>query len=113
MNFFISEALAETPAVASSAQQGNPFVTVIMLGVLFAAFYFILIRPQAKRAKEQKTMIAALAKGDEVVTGGGVLGRIAELGDAYLTVEIAKGTEIKVQRGAIQSVLPKGTIKSA
>jgi preprotein translocase subunit YajC len=83
-----------------------------MLGVLFAAFYFILIRPQAKRAKEHKAMIAALAKGDEVVTGGGVLGRVTNLGDSYVTVDIAEGVEIKVQRQAIQTVLPKGTIKS-
>jgi preprotein translocase subunit YajC len=83
-----------------------------MLGVLFAAFYFILIRPQAKRAKEHKTMIAALAKGDEILTSGGILGRITELGDVYVTVEIADGVLVKVQRPAIQAVLPKGTIKA-
>jgi len=80
--------------------------------VLFAAFYFILIRPQAKRAKEHKTMIAALAKGDEILTSGGILGRITELGDVYVTVEIADGVLVKVQRPAIQAVLPKGTIKA-
>ncbi len=111
MNFLISEAWAEAPA-AGAPPQGSPFVTLIMLGVLFAAFYFILIRPQAKRAKEHKTMIAALAKGDEVVTAGGVLGRVTNLGEAYVTVDIAEGVEIKVQRHAIQTVLPKGTIKS-
>jgi preprotein translocase subunit YajC len=89
MSFFISEAWAEAPTAAAGAQQGSPFVTLIMLGVLFAAFYFILIRPQAKRAKEQKAMIAALAKGDEVVTAGGVLGRITNLGEAYVALEIA------------------------
>jgi preprotein translocase subunit YajC len=83
-----------------------------MLGVLFAAFYFILIRPQAKRAKEHKTMIAALAKGDEILTSGGILGRITELGDVYVTVEIADGVLVKVQRPAIQAVLPKGTFKA-
>jgi len=108
----ISDAWAEAPAAASAPAQGSPFVTLIMLGVLFAAFYFILIRPQAKRAKEHKSMIAALAKGDEVVTGGGVLGRVTNLGEAYVTVDIAEGVEIKVQRQAIQTVLPKGTIKS-
>lgn len=114
MNFsLISEAWAEAPAAAGAPPQGSPFVTLIMLGVLFAAFYFILIRPQAKRAKEHKTMIAALAKGDEVVTAGGVLGRVTNLGEAYVTVDIAEGVEIRVQRQAIQTVLPKGTIKSA
>jgi preprotein translocase subunit YajC len=114
MNFLISEAWAEAPAAAAGAPpQGSPFMTLIMLGVLFAAFYFILIRPQAKRAKEHKAMIAALAKGDEVVTAGGVLGKVTELGEGYVTVDIAKGVEIKVQRQAVQTVLPKGTIKSA
>ena len=113
MNFLISNAWAEAPAAAGAPAQGSPFVTLIMLGVLFAAFYFILIRPQAKRAKEHKAMIAVLAKGDEVVTAGGVLGRIADIGEAYATVEIADGVAIKVQRQAIQTVLPKGTIKSA
>ncbi|WP_372524008.1 preprotein translocase subunit YajC [Sulfuricaulis sp.] len=112
MNFLISDAWADAPAAAGAPAQSSPFVTLIMLGVLFAAFYFILIRPQAKRAKEHKTMIAALAKGDEVVTGGGVLGRVTNLGEAYVTVDIAEGVEIKVQRQAIQTVLPKGTIKS-
>ena len=111
MSLFISEAWAEAPA-AAGAPQGSPFVTLIMLGVLFAAFYFILIRPQARRAKEQKAMIAALAKGDEVVTAGGILGRIANLGEAYVALDIAEGVEIKVQRQAIQTILPKGTIKS-
>jgi preprotein translocase subunit YajC len=112
MNFLISEAWAQAPAAGAPAQ-GSPFMTLIMLGVLFAAFYFILIRPQAKRAKEHKAMVAALAKGDEVVTTGGVLGRVTELGEGYITVDIAKGVEIKVQRQAVQTVLPKGTIKSA
>jgi len=112
MNFLISDAWAEAPAAAGAAQQGSPMVTLVMLAVLFGAFYFILIRPQAKRAKEHKAMIAALAKGDEVVSAGGVLGRISALGDAYVSVEIAEGIEIKVQRQAIQTVLPKGTIKS-
>jgi preprotein translocase subunit YajC len=71
-----------------------------------------LIRPQAKRAKEHKTMIAALAKGDEILTSGGILGRITELGDVYVTVEIADGVLVKVQRPAIQAVLPKGTFKA-
>ena len=85
---------------------------LLPLVLIFVVFYFLLIRPQAKRAKEHKAMIAALGKGDEVVTAGGVLGRISGLGDAYVTVEIADGIEVKVQRQAVQTVLPKGTIKS-
>ncbi len=108
MNFLISDAWAD----AGVPPQGSPFMTLIMLGVLFAAFYFILIRPQAKRAKEHKTMIAALAKGDEVVTAGGVLGKVTDLSEGYVTVGIAEGVEVKVQRQAVQTVLPKGTIKS-
>ena len=110
MSFFISEALAEGAAAAPA--QGDPMTSLIFMVVIFAVFYFLLIRPQAKRAKEHKAMITALAKGDEVVTVGGVLGRVTSLGDAYVTVDIAEGVEIKVQRQAIQTVLPKGTIKS-
>ncbi len=84
-----------------------------MLGGMFAVFWFLLIRPQQKRAKEHKAMIDALAKGDEVVTSGGVLGRVTSLGPNYVSVEIAEKVEIKVQRPAIQTVLPKGTLKTA
>jgi preprotein translocase subunit YajC len=76
-------------------------------------FYFLLIRPQAKRAKEHKSMVAALAVGDEVVTSGGILGRVTEAGEQFLTVEVAEGVRVKVQRHTVSSVLPKGTMKSA
>jgi preprotein translocase subunit YajC len=79
---------------------------------MFVLLYFLMIRPQMKRAKEHKQMVEALQKGDEVVTAGGVLGRISELGEAYITLEIAPNTEINVQRAAVQTLLPKGTIKS-
>ena len=80
--------------------------------MLFAVvFYFLLIRPQSKRQKEHKRMVEALAKGDEVVTMGGIAGRIAELGDNFLTVEVADGVQIKVRRAAVESVLPKGSLK--
>jgi preprotein translocase subunit YajC len=82
------------------------------LVLMFVLLYFLMIRPQMKRAKEQKTMVDGLAKGDEVITAGGVLGKITKLNDAYLTVEIAPETEITVQRAAVQTLLPKGTIKS-
>ena len=115
MSFFISEAIAaEAPAAAAGAQpQGGGLEPLIMLGLLFVLFYFLLIRPQAKRAKEHKNMVQALAKGDEVVTNGGILGRISEIDDSFLTVEIASGTEVKIQRNAVTSIVPKGTYKSS
>ncbi len=111
MNLFIADAYAQ--AADPAAQQGGGLVSIMMLVVMFVAFYFLLIRPQAKRAKEHKAMISALAKGDEVVAAGGMLGRVIELSDQYATVEVAEGVQIKVQRQAIQTVLPKGTLKSA
>ena len=87
--------------------------SLFMLVILFVFMYFFLIRPQTKRAKQHRELVAALSKGDEIVTNGGVLGRITGLGDQFVTVEIASGVEVKVQRNAIASVLPKGTIKSA
>jgi preprotein translocase subunit YajC len=85
------------------------FLPIILL---FVILYFLMIRPQMKRAKEQKAMIEALQKGDEVVTAGGLVGRITKLGDQYLTLEIAPSTEIVVQRSAVQVPLPKGTLKT-
>ena len=85
------------------------FLPIILMFVLL---YFLMIRPQMKRAKETKQMIEALQKGDEVITAGGVVGRISKLGDQYMTLEIAPNTEITVQRGAVQTLLPKGTLKS-
>ncbi len=111
MNLFIADALAQAPAQGAPPTGGGMF-SLLLLVVMFVAFYFLLIRPQAKRAKEHKAMVASLAKGDEVVTAGGVLGRISKLDDNYLLLEIADGVEIKVQRQAVQAVLPKGTLKS-
>ena len=84
----------------------------IMMVLMFGVLYFFMIRPQMKRAKEQKQMIEGLQKGDEVITAGGVVGKITKIGDAYLSLEIAPSTEIHVQRSAVQMLLPKGTIKS-
>jgi preprotein translocase subunit YajC len=81
--------------------------------LIFVVFYFLLIRPQAKRAKEHKAMVGALAIGDEVVTSGGILGKVMEASEQFLTLEIADGVRVKVQRHTISSVLPKGTLKSA
>jgi preprotein translocase subunit YajC len=110
MDFLISSAYAQA---ADAAAQPNPLLSFLPLLVLFAVFYFMLIRPQMKRAKEQRSMIGALAKGDEVVTNGGVAGRIDELGDSFLTLEIAPNVKIKLQKSAVSMVLPKGTLKSS
>ena len=92
--------------------QGDGMMSLIMIVLMFGVLYFLMIRPQMKRAKEHKSMIEALQKGDEVVTSGGVLGRITKVGENYVTVEIANNIEIQVQRPAVQLVLPKGTIKN-
>ncbi len=110
MSFFISDAMAEGAPVAQ--QQGDPMVTFIMMGAIFLIFYFLIIRPQSKRAKEHKAMIDALGKGDEVITGGGILGKIITLHDQFVTVEVNQNMQINVQRQSITTVVPKGTIKS-
>ena len=104
------------PAYAQSAPAAAPFGSDLMaflpMIAIFVVFYFLLIRPQQKKAKESRAMLDALQKGDEIVTAGGLLGKISKLGDQYLTVEIANGTEIMIQRGAVAQLLPKGTIKA-
>lgn len=112
MNFLISDAWAQAQPPAGGPE-GSPLVTLLMLGAMFIAFYFLLIRPQAKRAKEHKAMVASLSKGDEVVTAGGLIGRVAKIDEAYLVLEVADGVQVKLQRQAVQAVLPKGTLKSA
>ena len=107
MDFFISDALAQ-----GGGAGGSPFPSLIMLLVLFGLFYVLLIRPQQKRQKEHREMTTKLAKGDEVVTQGGILGRITKVSDAFVTVEVSEGTEILVQRAAVATLMPKGTIKS-
>lgn len=105
----ISPAWAQAPAAAS---QGGGIESILLILAMFAVLYFLMIRPQMKRAKEHKTMVEGLQKGDEVVTAGGILGRITKVDDQYITVAIAAAIEIQVQRAAIQTVLPKGTIKT-
>jgi len=102
-----------SPAYAQGSAGGDPgFISFLPIILMFVLLYFLMIRPQMKRAKEQKAMIEALQKGDEVVTAGGVVGRITKLGDQYVTIEIAPNTEIVVQRSAVQVPLPKGTLKT-
>lgn len=107
---FISDAFAQA---APAAQPGaeSTLVSLLLLVLMFVVLYFIMIRPQMKRQKEHKAMIEALAKGDEVVTAGGVLGKVSKLGEAYLHLEVANGVEIQIQRSAVVQVLPKGTLK--
>lgn len=104
---FISNAYAQAPAGAEGGLMG--FLPIILM---FVVLYFLMIRPQMKRQKEHKSMMEALNKGDEVVTAGGVLGKITKVADAYVTIEIADGTEVVVQKVAVSTLLPKGTIKS-
>jgi preprotein translocase subunit YajC len=105
---FISEAYAQ----AAGASPGSDLMTFLPMIAIFVVFYFLLIRPQQKRAKETKSMLEALQKGDEVVTAGGIVGKISKLTDQYAAVEIAPNIEISVQRAAIAQLLPKGTIKA-
>ena len=88
-------------------------MSLLPLILMFVLLYFLLLRPQMRRAKEQKQMIASLAKGDEVITAGGVLGRVTKVSDSYLSVEIAPNVEITVQKSSVQTLLPKGTLKNA
>jgi preprotein translocase subunit YajC len=108
---FISEALAQTAPAAAGSSTESTLYSMLPLVLMFVVLYFIMIRPQMKRQKEHKAMIEAIAKGDEVVIGGGMLGKVTKLGDSYVSVEIAANVEVQVQRAAIVQVLPKGTIK--
>jgi preprotein translocase subunit YajC len=112
---FISSAFAQTaaPAAAASGDGMSALLTQAPIFILmFAVLYFVMIRPQQKRQKEARAMLDALAKGDEVATAGGLLGKVSVLGDQYLTLEIANGVEVKIQRSAVVQVLPKGSIKA-
>jgi len=112
LSLIISDAHA-ADTVPAAGPQGGGIMAFLPLIIIFVIFYFLLIRPQQKRAKEHREMVAKLAKGDEVVTNGGMLGRVTDMGESYLTVEIAEGVAIKVQRQAVTQVLPKGTVKGA
>jgi preprotein translocase subunit YajC len=101
-----------SPAHAQGATQGDPFMSFLPLIILVVLFWFMLIRPQMKRSKEHREMLGKLAKGDEVITGGGLAGVVRDIGENYLTVEIADNVPVKMQKSAIVSVLPKGSLKS-
>ena len=103
----ITEAWAQAPAGGA----GGGMESIFLIVAMFAVLYFLMIRPQMKRAKEHKAMVEALQKGDEVITAGGVLGKISKVSEAYISLEVAPNVEVQVQRAAVQTVLPKGTIK--
>jgi preprotein translocase subunit YajC len=107
MSFFISDAMAS----GAPAQQGGGLELLIMVGIFFAIMYFMIIRPQAKRAKEHRTMLDALGKGDEVSTTGGIVGKVVNIGENMVELKIAENTNIKVQKHAVASLMPKGTMK--
>jgi preprotein translocase subunit YajC len=108
MSFPLSPVIA-----AATAEQGGGMSMIIMMVVLFGLMYFMMIRPQMKRQKEHRALVSALAKGDEVVTTGGMAGRVEEVGETFITVEIAANVRVKLQKSAVQQVLPKGSLKSA
>jgi preprotein translocase subunit YajC len=107
MSFFISDAMAQ-----GAEAQGGTLELILPLLLMFAIFYFLLIRPQQKKAKEHKKMVGDLSKGDEIITNGGLLAKISDVDDNFLTCKISENVEVKVQRHAISTVLPKGTIKN-
>lgn len=107
MSFFLSDALAQQDA----ALQSDSFLGLLFPIGLVVILYFLMIRPQVKRQKEHKKMVKALAKGDEVATMGGIVGRIVELGDNFARLEVAEGVDVKIRRQSVESVLPKGSIK--
>lgn len=109
---FISSAIAQTaPAAAAGGDMQSTLMNMLPLLLMFAVLYFVMIRPQMRKQKEHRSLIEALAKGDEVVTAGGVLGKVGKLGDTHISLEIADGVEVQLQRSAVVQVLPKGTIK--
>lgn len=110
MSFFIADALAQTTSSAQTAGNSG-FASIIMLVGFVVIFYFLLLRPQAKRAKEHRALISNLAKGDEVITSGGLMGKISQINEDFVGLQIADNVEIKVQKGAVTTVLPKGTLK--
>jgi preprotein translocase subunit YajC len=108
---FISNAYAQAAPAAASTESG--LLGMLPLVLMFVVLYFVMIRPQMKRQKEHKAMIEAIAKGDEVVTAGGIIGKVSKLGDNFVHIEVASGVELQLQRSAITQVLPKGSVKVA
>jgi preprotein translocase subunit YajC len=109
---FISSAFAQTaPAAAAGGDMSSSLMSMLPLVLMFVVLYFIMIRPQMRKQKEHRAMIDALAKGDEVVTAGGMLGKVSSISDSHIGLQVASGVEVQMQRSAVVQVLPKGTIK--
>ena len=108
---FISSAFAQTAPAAAGGDMQSTLMNMLPILVMFGVLYLVMIRPQMKKQKEHKNMIDNIVKGDEVVTAGGFLGRISKLGDAFISVELADGVEVQMQRTSVVQVLPKGTMK--
>ena len=109
---FISNAFAQTaPAAATGGDMSSSLMSMLPLVLMFVVLYFIMIRPQMKKQKEHRSMIDALAKGDEVVTAGGMLGKVSAISESQITLQISNGVDVQMQRSAVVQVLPKGTIK--
>jgi preprotein translocase subunit YajC len=110
---FISSAFAQTAPAAAASGGGieSSLMSMLPLVLMFVVLYFVMIRPQMKKQKEHRSMIDALAKGDEIVTAGGLIGKVSKLGESYVSVELAPGVEVQAQRSAVVQVLPKGTVK--
>lgn len=108
MEFFIADAFAQAP----SRPPAQFFLDILPIVFLFVVFYFVMIRPQTKRNKEHKKMMEALAKGDEIVTTGGMLGRVLEVGENFILIDVGKAVEVKVQKAQVANTVPKGTVKS-
>jgi preprotein translocase subunit YajC len=109
MNGLIPDAMAQS---AGGAAPGGGIMPIVMMVVFIAIFYFLLIRPQQKKAKDHQAMVTKLAAGDEVVTTGGILGKIVEVSDSFVTLEIAPNVQVKVQKFQVSSLMPKGTLKN-
>lgn len=112
LNFFISSAYAQDASSSAATQQGGSLSFMLMFAGLFVLMYFMILRPQSKRAKQQQGLVNSLAKGDEVITAGGVLGKITKIKDQYISLSLANNVEVVVQKASVVSLLPKGTLKS-
>lgn len=111
MSFFISDAIAQAAEPATTAGQADPLASLLLPIGLVVLFYFFLIRPQSKRQKEHRQMVADLQKGEEIITSGGILGKVTNINDDFITLEIAKDVTLNIQKNAVQTIMPKGTIK--
>lgn len=112
MHFLISDAMAAVGTGTAPAAQGDGSFSLIMIAAIFVLFYFMLIRPQNKRAKEHRDLVSKVKVGDEITTASGILAKVSNVGEQYIKVTVAEGIEMNLQRNAVTAILPKGTIKS-